>query len=574
MKRFLKIAVVCCIVLIFTLALVACNDKDTHKGKFEEVINDVDDLKKISVKLGADYDQGTFILENDLIVEGEWETIGTSVESSFRGTLNGNGKTITYDIVIPEPDTRYYEDTLVGEKFYGLFGVIHNATIYDLNLVVNVQVPANSNIVYVGGLAGFMSGNNDVRNVNVSGNIRVTIGNICNDNNQDDNQESTDLERYSMTGFVGGVAGFINGQTTVENLTSSVYVDVESYDDGRYNCALKNLFIGGVAGSMRTVNLSSTRDNAEYGVAKNLTYNGSLDATAEYLNIGGIFGAVYRIQNGEKWIVNASSIIANAKERLRVGGVAGIVDRVDLNKTKATVSSLKASYVSEINEKQIINVGGVCGYAANYSKITNAVSDVNDVDVADGSKNYVGGIVGTCASSSIDTAVATGNLYYFETSVLNVQINYGTDKRENYSRIFSGGIVGRAYGETTINNVATTFSAYQGLVGEIDEAIEIVTIKDGDTIENWLANTVYDLTKITYVVDSGVQEEGETQYRITHKYSINNENSTYSVDKIRIEKDILSDAEIAEKRNDFGVGVSDTSSYDALLSSITNSINQ
>ncbi len=574
MKKFLKIAVVSCIVLIFTLALVACNDKDTHKGKFEEAITDVNDLKKISEMLGADYDQGTFKLENDLTVEGNWETIGTSVENSFRGTFNGNGKTITYNIVIPEPTTRYYEDTLVGESFYGLFGVIHNATIYDLNLVVNVQVPANSNIVYVGGLAGFMSGNNNVRNVKISGNLEVTMGNICNDNSNDTNNDSTELERYSMTGFVGGVVGFINGQTTVENVTSNVNVDVEGYDDGLYSCALKNLFVGGVVGSMRTVNLSSTKDNTEYGVAKNLTYNGNVDATASYLNLGGIFGAAYRIQNGEKWLVTSNNITAHAQERLRVGGVAGIVDRVNVDKTNATVSSLKATYVSETNEKQIMNVGGVCGYVANYSKITNAIANVNKVDVADGSKNYVGGIAGTCASSVIDTAVATGNLYYSGTSVLNVQINYGTDRAENYYRIFSGGLVGRVYGETTINNVATTFSAYQGLIGEIDESIEIVAIKDGDTIENWLANTVYDLTKITCVVDSGVQEEGETKYRITHKYSVNNENSTYSVEKIRVEKDVLSDATIAAKRNNFGVAVSDTSSYDTLLNTITNSINQ
>ena len=91
MKKFIKILVVALFIFVVTIALVACEEKSTHKGDFTHEINNVDDLKKVSEMLGADYDKGVFELNTDIAINENWETIGDTVDKSFRGTFNGNG---------------------------------------------------------------------------------------------------------------------------------------------------------------------------------------------------------------------------------------------------------------------------------------------------------------------------------------------------------------------------------------------------------------------------------------------------------------------------------------------------
>ena len=179
MKNFAKILVVALLVLVISIALVACNDKDTHKGDFIYEIQNADDLKKLSEMLGADYDKGVYELKSDISITENWESIGNSVDNSFRGIFNGNGHSITYTINIPEPEERDTKSAFVNEKFYGLFGVIHNAKVSNLTLNVNVTVPADATTFYVGGLAGLMSGNNTISDVTINGNLVTTMGNIC-----------------------------------------------------------------------------------------------------------------------------------------------------------------------------------------------------------------------------------------------------------------------------------------------------------------------------------------------------------------------------------------------------------
>ena len=96
MKKFAKILIVALITIVLATALIACGDKNTHKGEFTHEINNVDDLKKISEMLGSDYDKGVFELKSDVTISEDWTSLGSSVENSFRGTLNGNNHTITY----------------------------------------------------------------------------------------------------------------------------------------------------------------------------------------------------------------------------------------------------------------------------------------------------------------------------------------------------------------------------------------------------------------------------------------------------------------------------------------------
>ena len=572
MKRFAKFLIVALMVCVISIALVACNDKDTHKGEFTQEIHNVDDLKKVSGMLGADYDKGTFELKSDINIDENWESVGNSVDNSFRGVLNGNGHTITYNINIPEPEERDTESALANEKFYGLFGVIHNAKISNLTLNVNIEVPADANSFYVGGLAGFMSGNNTITNVTINGNIATTMGNLCKYKDKETNWRES--ERYEMTAFVGGLAGFIQGKTSINTINSSVSINVGAYNDGVCVSGINDLFVGGIAGSMRTVDLSSLKANEEYGSAKQLNFTGAINARGSLVNAGGIFGATYRINDGEKWFTNSSNITTQAYKRLRLGGIAGMIDRVNLKNTKVQLNSLNAEVFSQAVSRSF-NVGGLVGYVANFSVIDNAISEVGKVVVATDVVNYTGGLVGMLHFSNISNAVASGDLYYGKQSITNITyIRYDGNTQNNPYYIYNGGMVGRVYGESQMNNVSTKFKAYQGIVGEAANAVEIVIIKEGEgeTFENWFASTVYN-AGMTTCSKEGSLEDGEQKYRIIHNYNLSASNLTFVGTNSRCYNDKATSAKAEEWYNNIGVDQLDTTAYDALYSIINTNIN-
>ncbi len=576
MKKFLKIATIVCLVLICVMALVACNPDDGHKGEFIHVIYNEEDLVAMKGMLGQNYDGGRFELMEDITISSNWEPIGETVVNSFRASFDGHGHTITYNISVPEPSERNLNAVLENVNSLGLFGVVHSAKIKDLNINFNIEIPGDASTVSIGGLAGVMIGNNEISNVNVSGDIHVTMGNICKIIHYEDGSEAREFSRYEMTGFIGGAIGFMNGSSSLNGINSDVDIDVDGYEYGQYNCAFKTLFVGGVVGNMRTVNLSSTKDNVENCSAKNLTYTGNIDATAAHINVGGVFGGAYRINDGENWISDSQNITARAYERLRLGGVAGMIDRVNVNKTKSTVSSLNALKFSD-TMSHTFSVGGLVGYVANYSNVSNAVSVIGKVTVTDITKNYVGGVVGTLFASSLTNATAEGDLFYNNKSIMKVPVNYSGTMSNNGYYITSGGVVGRIYGETTVSNVATKFGAYQGIVGEIANSVEIISIKEseGETFALWLANTMYDTDKIEYSKE-GALEDGKQKYRIIHNYTVDNATSTYLIDNVRVEQDIINNvvAVSLEDRNGIGTSVTDISGYEELKNTLNTTINQ
>lgn len=575
MKKFSKIILITLLVMILAVALVACKEEDTHKGVFTHTINNVDDLKKVSDMLGSDYDQGTFELNADLTIsDANWAPLGTSVENSFRGNFKGNGHTITYKINIDEPLERDLEKALDGDKFFGLFGVVHNATISNLNIYVDISVPADASSIYVGGLCGFMSGDCAISDITVNGSIATSMGNICKFIPQEDGSELRELERYEMVGYIGGLAGNVKGNTAISNINSSVAINVGAYNDGAYISALNDVFVGGIVGSMRPVNLSSLRDNTSNCSAKNLTYTGSLIAKGNLVNAGGIFGAAYRINDGEKWIANANKITASACKRLRVGGVAGIIDRVNVKKTSADLSALNAEAFSS-SQSRSFNVGGLVGYAANFSLIDNAISDVDKITVSVNINNYTGGLVGMLHFSTIKNAVSNGTLFYGRDSILTIaSIRYDGNTRNNAYYTYNGGIVGRVYGESTLDNLATNFTAYQGIAGELANAVEIVNIKEGDgkTYQAWLDNTVYNASQITSTKE-GALEDGEQKYRVIHNYNVSSDNYSFVSANARCVNDITTYPTASERLVNVGLGAADTTAYQTLYNTINSAIN-
>lgn len=98
-----------------------------------------------------DFSGKSIILSDDIDLSGKkWTPIGTYDTHSFKGTLDGQGHTICYDIAEEEN----------GNRAFGLFAYIVNAKIVNLNIICDIKVlnpmkkkGSQSSVVHIGGLA-------------------------------------------------------------------------------------------------------------------------------------------------------------------------------------------------------------------------------------------------------------------------------------------------------------------------------------------------------------------------------------------------------------------------------------
>lgn len=174
-------------------------------------INNRDDLVAFRnrVNSGTTY-EGLFVkLMDDIDCGSTWTPIGNYVTNAFKGTFDGNNKTITY--VIPSTTTGYL----------GLFGYTQNATIKNLNVNLTItQTGTNGNI---GGIIAHQEGGT------VSG--CTATGTI------------TSAHQY-IGGIVGRNGSYGHGslKNTISSCTSSVNIT------STYEPAYGGNYIGGIMG--------------------------------------------------------------------------------------------------------------------------------------------------------------------------------------------------------------------------------------------------------------------------------------------------------------------------------------
>ena len=97
MKKTRKTLTVVLLSLLLVSLLFGCNDKKNN--------NDTPDAPTEVIHLNSDnfvseltkncHNGASFILDSDIVLSGEWTPIGRTFSTSFNGTLDGNGKTIT-----------------------------------------------------------------------------------------------------------------------------------------------------------------------------------------------------------------------------------------------------------------------------------------------------------------------------------------------------------------------------------------------------------------------------------------------------------------------------------------------
>lgn len=299
----------------------------------------------------SDIDSQNIKFLEDMNVANDWTPIAVS-----NSTIDGNNKTVTVNL-----------NKATGENL-GLFSVIDNSTIKNLNIIVT---GVSANAKNAGALAGVIKSSNSLTSSSIE-NVKVTY---------------QGFSTPTITNF-GGIAG------EIENATIS-------------NCSVSGLSIKSDskiqnAGGLVGINNGTIRNSSVSAVIYGTTFAGGLVAknNSSLLNVSGAVEVKYNSSvNGagvggfagyNKGTIGDSKInvnisINNAGESLYAGGVAGInagiIDDVVIN----------AGEIETANIANKIYIGGVAGSnTGTISNVNNKMITVGSYHI--GQKQYVGGV--------------------------------------------------------------------------------------------------------------------------------------------------------------------------------------
>ena len=142
-----------------TSSLFRFETKDGSAWKSYTSITTADELKAISNNL-----DGSYVLENDITLSGDWLPLGMNPGSPFTGCFDGSGPNIK-GLNVNEPSDSY--------QGYGLFGYV-TGSVVDVNVEGNVRAMKS----IVGGIVGLASGGTEIsvcyRSGSVNNNPTVT----------------------------------------------------------------------------------------------------------------------------------------------------------------------------------------------------------------------------------------------------------------------------------------------------------------------------------------------------------------------------------------------------------------
>ena len=310
-------------------------------------------------------------LGNDIDISGgTWEPIGyydgssASQYASFKGTFDGNGKTISG-----------LNSVSTTHKSAALFGYLENGTIKNLTVSgtysstaarsagicarstgsfynctnnVNITISISSGSAYAGGIAAYCTGN--IENCQNNGNLN-TIGEI----------------------YTGGICGsFGASQKQIANCTNTG--------------AIQGNGTNGTGGICATLNNSAA-------VISNCTNTGNVSSKSY---VGGIIGKA----NGKiEGCTNSGNVTASTDS---AGGICGY---------NTTSSKSKGGIVNCSNSGTISgpkNIGGISGYGESLISKCYNTGTVKSTNTGSSAQVYVGGIEGLSYGAAINNCYNTG----------------------------------------------------------------------------------------------------------------------------------------------------------------------
>lgn len=270
------------------------------------------------VNAGNTFENKKFTLQNNINMSNiPWTPIG-DINKEFRGTFNGNGKTIS-NLLVEVSDSD--DNSLVA----GLFGHIgKKGKVQKLNLI-NIDIkaayssyPGEDSHCYAGGIAGINDG--EIKNCEVSfGTVEAA---------------------NAHTVFAGGVAGW-NRQGTIKGCANLTTVNVSSSEGS-------DAVAGGIAGE-------------NFGTIESCFNEGSISAQCEDgAHAGGITGYTYKCTI--KDCFNTGGISSDGKYFASAGGIVGTCDALSKVSTCYNIGQISAQITNEAGEEGTIKgAGGIAG---------------------------------------------------------------------------------------------------------------------------------------------------------------------------------------------------------------------
>lgn len=327
----------------------------------EVEIDSADDLKNIANDL-----YGAYKLTDNVTLTGNWEPIGAYFANyeyyntewwtyAFRGTLNGNGKTISgLNIASAELNKNYssagsvwHDDGVTCDGTAAMFSALAGAKVSDLTIdkpVVNVTY--SGDYLYVGALAAFDMTSTLTNIKVVDCDIDVTYderGLVYRDNlftavaGLEAGGWSNVVTACEVTGdvklnavnkvahggeiYLGGLLG--ENYATMTACKSDVALSLDYKDEGT-DTADQGMVVnvGGLSGSGTSISKST--------VKADITVKAVKTSGASSVNVGGIVGSQRYLTASENTVEGAITTTACSldaeKGKLNVGGVGGRID--------------------------------------------------------------------------------------------------------------------------------------------------------------------------------------------------------------------------------------------------------
>ena len=274
-----------------------------------------------TVQQGSNYLGRTVILADDIVLTGNtWAPAGTA----FRGTFDGNGKTIT--------GMKIALTSIAAEYNGGLFAILGNtsgfsAVVRNVRLLgVDVQITVNSTLaIYFGGIAGRAQGGTIIEDCSVDGTVNITnsntssgsirMGGIVGDNYNLSyvshirgcmNFASVTGNARSLT--IGGIAGWTGWPGIVHNCLNAGSVTGATSSGGGAQ-------IGGITGNS---SVSGSGHTAAY--LANCLNTGPVSRTGSVGNVGALAGYAQNANTSTAHLYWKSGTAAQA-----FGGFSGTV---------------------------------------------------------------------------------------------------------------------------------------------------------------------------------------------------------------------------------------------------------
>ena len=324
----------------------------------EEEISTAEQLKDIGKDL-----YGAYKLTADITLTGEWEPIGAYFSNyeyyntewwtySFRGTLNGNGHTVSgLKITSAELNKNYsgagsvwFDDGVTCDGTAAMFSALAGANISNLTIEEAViDVTYSGDYLYAGALAAFdmMSTLTDIKVTDC--NIKATF------------DETNLTYRTNLFTVVGGLeaGGWTNVVTGCEVSGSITLNATNKVAHGG------EIYLGGMLGENY-----STMTGCKTDVALTLNYEDKGTAAEDScitVNVGGLSGSGTAISG---CTVNADITVKavkdNGESSVNVGGIVGS-QRYMVTENNTVTAEIVTTDTSLDEEVGVLNAGGVGG---------------------------------------------------------------------------------------------------------------------------------------------------------------------------------------------------------------------